>query len=57
MANSNTWTIALTFDSVEQRDEAKQIIAELAKYEYRSPSSYVKNLVLHHVQDKKEHLQ
>lgn len=51
MANSNTWTIALTFDNEEERELVKQIIADLAKKEYRSPSSYVKNLVLTHVRE------
>jgi hypothetical protein len=56
MANSNTWTVALTFESDEQKEEVIEIIAELAKQEYRSPSSYIKNLVLRHVQQSKEHL-
>lgn len=50
MANSNTWTVALTFSTVEEKEKIKREINERAKQEYRSPSSYIKNLVLRHVQ-------
>lgn len=49
MANTNTWTIALTFEDEEQKEEVKEKITSLAKQEYRSPSAYIRNLILEHV--------
>ena len=56
MANTNTWTIALTFEDEEQKEEVKKEIAHRASQEYRSPSAYLRNLVLRHVYKTSESL-
>ena len=42
---SNTWTVALTFEDEDEKDEVKRIIEEEARKQFRSPSSLIMLIV------------
>ena len=49
MANTNTWTVALTFTDEDEKAQIQEAIREEAALQHRSPSSFITLLVLNHV--------
>lgn len=54
MANTNTWTVALTFTDEDEKTQVQEAIRKEAALRHRSPSSFITLLVLHHVHKQTE---